>query len=286
MTAMTPPPPPSRIASPRNDRVKALVRLRERRHRDREGRFLVEGVRECGRALDGGVELLEVYLCPELLRPDGEALAARLRAGGAPEPVELSEAAFRKASGRQAPDGVLAVAPTWTLAPADLALPPDPLLLVVDGLEKPGNLGALLRTADAVGVAAVFVTGGGTDLFNPGVVRASMGSLFARPVVAADADTLLMWLQRRGVALVATSPAAATVYWDAPLHGLPGGVAVALGAEHEGLEPRWLDAAALRVAVPMATRGAGLADSLNVATTGALLLYESLRQRRAVEGAG
>ena len=161
---------------------------------------------------------------------------------------------------------------------------------MVDGLEKPGNLGALLRTADAVGVDAVFATGSGTDLFNPNVVRASMGSLFARPVLALDTDELLAWLTRRGVRVVATSPHAARVFWDAPLVGASDdaadgaadrGTAIVLGPEHEGLEPRWLDAAALRVRVPMA----GLADSLNVATTGALLLYEVLRQRRAARGA-
>lgn len=269
---------PERITSTRNARVKALVRLRERRTRDREGAFPVEGAREVARALEGGAELREAYLCPELFRAEGAEVAARLERRGVPT-THLSPEAFGKASLRGGPDGVLAVASTWRLDPETLELPPRPLLLVVDGLEKPGNLGALLRTADAAEVDAVFATGAGTDLFNPNVVRASVGSLFARPVLTLGAGELLRWLERRGVAVVATSPHATRVFWDAPLAGpeVPTGVAIVLGPEHEGLEARWLDAAALRVRVPMG----GLADSLNVATTGALLLYEALRQRRA-----
>lgn len=261
-----------RVDSPKNPAVKELVRLRERRVREREGRFVIEGGRETVRGLGAGVALEALFLCPELLRGEGAELAAAPPFGV--EVVELARGAFERASVRQNPDGVLAVARTPRRDPAALALPEAPLLLVVDGLEKPGNLGALLRTADGAGVDAVLVTGGGTDLENPNVIRASMGSVFAVPTLALPAEELHAFLRARGVRLVAAAPAADTAYWDADLRGP---VALAVGAEHEGLAAGWLEHADLRVAIPM--RGA--ADSLNAATAGALLVYEALRQRRA-----
>ncbi len=263
---------PRPILSTSNPLVKRLVRLRERRARDAEGVALVEGAREVVRALDGGWRPRLIATCTALASPEAAAVADRRDANGA-ERVVLSAAAFSKVSARQHPDGVLALVtpPRWDLE--SLAWPADGLYLVVDGLEKPGNVGALLRTADAADVDAVFVTGSGTDLHNPNVVRASMGSLFARPVLAVAPEALRAALQLHAVRLVVTSPRAERDLWDADLRGA---VAIVLGTEHAGVTPDWLAAADVRVRVPMA----GLADSLNVATTGALLLYEARRQRR------
>ena len=262
-----------RITSPTNDRVKELVRLRSRRHRDRSGAFLIEGARETERALQAGVDLRAAYLCPELFNPQAVEAAKRLAEAGVPR-VELSEPPFRKASLRSGPDGILTVARTWRPRPESVTLGATPLLLVIDGLEKPGNVGALLRTADAAGVTAVFLTGEGTDVFNPNVIRASMGSVFARPVVPVATDGLAQYLAARSVGVVATSPGADRLYWEVDLTGP---TAIVVGSEHAGLEADWLNAADLRVRIPMD----GLADSLNVATAGGLLLYEALRQRRS-----
>ena len=261
-----------RIDSAKNPSVKEWLRLRERRGRERSGLFLIEGVREVERALQAGVPVAEVLLAPELVRPQALALASGAESSGL-QVVELSGAAFERLSLRENPDGVMAVARTWSTSLEQLDLPPQPLLLVVDGLEKPGNLGALLRTADAVDVDAVFVTGPGTDPFNPNVIRASMGSLFSRPLVTVDSAALLDHLRAWGVRVVASSPAADRAMWDADLKGA---TAIVLGAENEGLGADWLAAADERVYIPMS----GSADSLNVATAGALLLYEALRQRR------
>ena len=190
------------------------------------------------------------------------------------ERIYLSDIAFRKVSYRDTPDGLLAVAPLRETSLESLEVKQNALLLVVVGLEKPGNLGALLRTADGVNVDAVFVTGAGTDLTNPNVIRASMGSVFSRPVLEVETETLLAWLRGRHVNIVATTPHTKTSYWDADYTGA---VAIVLGAEHEGLSDDWLEAAQSRVSIPMQ----GLADSLNVGTAGALLLYEAVRQRRA-----
>ncbi|MEX2536880.1 MAG: RNA methyltransferase [Trueperaceae bacterium] len=260
------------IDSSKNPLIKEIVRLRERRERDRSGKFVIEGVREVERALAAGVPLDEVLLASDLAKPEAFAIVSRAEREGI-RVTELTTQAFDRASIREHPDGVMALAPTWRSDLFMLELPPTALLLVVEGLEKPGNLGALLRTADAVDAYAVFVTGAGTDPFNPNVIRSSMGSLFSRPLVIAGSDEIRAFLRGRGVRIVATSPGAPLPFWDAHLVGP---VALVLGAEHQGLGQEWLDSADEQVHIPMS----GMADSLNVATAGALVLYEALRQRR------
>lgn len=260
-----------RITSAQNPEVKARAKLKERRGRTKEGKFLVEGARELARALGAGVGLEALYVCRELLNEAGQAVLRDAETRGVPL-TELSEPAFRALSMRENPDGVVGVALKQEKRLADLTLPEDALVVVCEGVEKPGNLGALLRTADGVGVHAVFTTGGGTDLENPNVVRSSMGSVFSRPVLTADGDELRAWLRQEGFTLVAATPHTDRLYWNGEYRGK---TALLLGAEDKGLSAAWLGAADLRVKIPMR----GLADSLNVATAGALLLYEALRQR-------
>lgn len=257
------------ITSVHNPELKALARLRERRDREREGRFLIEGTRELRRALQGGVNVQSVCVCPSLLRPEGRDLLARL---GGTDLVELSEAAFAKLSVRENPDGLIGVA--GVVARELPALPPSALVLVLVGVEKPGNLGALLRTADGVGVDGVILAGGGVDLHNPNVIRASQGSVFTLPVTTLHDEAALAFLREQDFRLFAVTPEGAASYWHADLTGR---AALALGTEHAGLPDRWKAAAHRTLAIPM--RGA--ADSLNVATAGALVLYEALRQRGA-----
>ncbi len=262
------------VDSARNPLIKALLRLKDRRGRESAERFLVEGIREATRALDAQVQVEHLLLCPQLLRPaDSASLERRVRAAGG-EIVTTSLEAFQRLSFRAGPDGVMAVAVAPARGCEDVVLPAGALILVVDGLEKPGNIGALLRTADAVGVDAVFLTGEGTDLYNPNVIRASMGSVFTLPIVRAQGDQVRAKLAEEGVRIVATSPAAVTSHWDADYTG---SIAVVLGAEHAGLEPAWLEGAHAPVRIPMRAQ---VADSLNVSVAGAVILYEALRQRR------
>ncbi len=261
------------IRSVGNALVKRLVRLRERREREREGVVLVEGARELVRASTAGWPLDLLVSCPESFSVEATGAADGLAARAA-ERRRFAPAAFAKVSMRERPDGLLGVVRPPRLTLDDLPWPRDGLYLVIAGVEKPGNVGALLRSADAVGVDAVFVTGGGTDLGNPNVVRSSMGSLFTQAVLAVDDEALRAALRHRGVRLVATSPAADRSYWSARLEG---SVAVVVGPEHAGLDESWLAAADEAVAIPM--RGA--ADSLNAATAGALVLFEALRRRSA-----
>jgi TrmH family RNA methyltransferase len=261
------------VTSPANPRLKSLLALRRRRHREQAGQTLVEGYEELALALDAGVRPVALYFCPQLQAPGTGGLLDRAAAAGA-ELVQLSRPAFEKVAYRESPDGWLAVVPAVTADLAALRLGPDPLLLVCEAVEKPGNLGAILRTADAAGVAAVLAADPVTDWGNPNLVRASKGTVFAVPVASAAGPQLLAWLRERGIAVVAATPHADVAYTEVDLTGP---TAIAVGTEKEGLSAAWLRAARHRVRIPMA----GRADSLNVATSAAVITYEAVRQRRS-----
>ena len=272
--------PELHVTSPANPRLKAVLALRRRRVREDEGRTVVDGYEELALALDAGIVPDSVLHCPELmLDPASQgALVERARALGATT-VRLSRAAFEKVAYREGPDGFLAVVPVAGAPLDDLELPRDPLVLVCEGLEKPGNLGAVLRTADAAGVAAVVAADPVTDWGNPNVVRASKGTVFTVPVASATTEEVVRWLARHGIRLVATTPEAQLTHTDVDYRG---GVAIAVGTEKEGLTEAALSSAAERVRIPMA----GRVNSLNAATAAAVVVYEAVRQRsRAVSGA-
>jgi RNA methyltransferase, TrmH family len=261
------------VTSPSNPRLKAVLALRRRRVREEEGRTVVDGFEELTLALDAGMVPETVLHCPELmLDPDHqEALVDRARALGAGT-LRLSRAAFEKVAYREGPDGFLAVVPVAGVALSALDLAADPLVLVCQGIEKPGNLGAMLRTAEAAGVAAVVAADPVTDWGNPNVVRASKGTVFSVPVATATTPEVLSWLREHGIRLVATTPDTHTTHTDVDYRG---GVAVAVGAEKEGLTGLVLGAAAARVRIPMV----GRVNSLNAATAAAVVVYEAVRQR-------
>ena len=262
-----------KITSLQNPRIKQLVKLRDRRPRDEAGVFLVEGYREIRRALEKKVPLREVYFSPEWYLGENEpTLLAQATAAGAAL-FELSKDAFAKVAYRERPDGLLAVAPQWQRRLDELALPASPFLLVVEAIEKPGNLGTILRSADAAGCDAVIVCDPVTDIFNPNVVRASTGVLFSVPLVVADSAAVAAWLTEKSIRAIATTPAAEKIYSDAELRGP---LAVIMGSEQYGLSDFWLKRADLLVRIPMA----GQADSLNVAMATIITLFEAVRQRR------
>jgi len=264
--------PPEKITSLQNPRVKQLVKLRNRRERDEAGVFLVEGYREILRALDSGARPRELYVSEDWFLGENEgALIARATGAGAGV-FEMSKEAFAKVAYRERPDGLLAVVPQWRTRLDDLALGERPFLLVVEAIEKPGNLGTILRSADAAGVDAVIVCDPVTDLFNPNVVRSSTGVLFAVPVVIASSEAVRAWLRTKGVRAIATTPAAEALYTATDLTGP---LAIVMGSEQYGLSDFWLREADGRVRIPMA----GQADSLNVAMATIITLFEAVRQR-------
>jgi RNA methyltransferase, TrmH family len=262
------------ITSPDNPTLKSLAKLKELRGRRDAGQFLIEGLRETLRALQAGEDIQQLLLCLELM-DEGSVESNELEQRAKEQKIEileLSQRAFLKLSVRQNPDGVIGVANIKEKSLADIPLKENALILVIDGLEKPGNVGALLRTADAVNADAVIVTGFGTDLYNPNVIRASMGSLFSRPVLSLEAPEVIEFLQEKRFKIVAATPVSSKSFWA---EDFTTSTAIILGEEHAGLSKEWLEAATTHVTIPMS----GLADSLNVATAGALLLYEALRQR-------
>jgi len=263
------------LTSLANPKVKHAIRLRQRSHRDEAGQMLIEGYRECRRALDNGYRPQMLFYCEEiwLKHLNEPELVQRCGALGA-EVYACTAPVFEKMAYRERPDGLLMIGPHLNKTLADLRLPENALLVVAEAIEKPGNLGTILRSADAAGVHAVIICDRCTDIHNPNVVRASTGTLFSVPVVEADSDDALAFLRERGFCILATTPHTEHLHCGVPLTG---NVAIAVGTEQYGLSEKWMSAADLRVRIPMF----GLADSLNVASATTILLFEAVRQRVA-----
>lgn len=248
------------ITSPHNERIKRLVRLRERSHRDDEAVFVVEGPRLFGRAIDSGLEPLEIYV-------DG-SVDVDLPGGVLVEPSALDRASYRRSS-----QGLIAVFAQFPTGLERISLSSPALVIATERIEKPGNIGAILRTAAAVGADGVITVDTATDLFNPNVVRSSTGALFSIPVAATDIGTLRSWLDENSISLVAAAPGATKTLWHAQLDA---SCAVMVGAEDTGLSAEVLDLADVIVSIPMLSADV---DSLNASVSAAVLAYEALRQR-------
>jgi RNA methyltransferase, TrmH family len=293
------------ITSPQNPHVKDAVRLRDRRHREKQGRIVIDGARELRRAIAGGVRLMEAFVCEPLCHgDDSQRLLAELAECGC-EILSINEPVFEKLAYGQRAEGVLGVAemPRPTLASLEMpSIKPRPvvapswggsstatptvpvaatgrgfmsdcaLVAVLEGVEKPGNAGAVLRSADAAGVSAVILADPRTDLYNPNAIRASLGTIFTMPVCEAASGDVLAWLRQRNFAILAARVDGAVPYTEVDYRGP---TAIVLGSEAAGLSSVWTGDDIRAVRLPML----GAADSLNVSVTAAVLFYEALRQR-------
>jgi TrmH family RNA methyltransferase len=260
------------ITSPVNTRIKNVVKLRQRSHRDEQGLMIVEGYREIKRAMDNRHNPTQLFICRDLFQGKNEpALIERAVAGGA-ELFECNPAVFEKLAYRDRPDGLIAIAPQVRRSFKDLAVPSNALVVVAESIEKPGNLGTILRSADAAGVSAVLVCDRCTDINNPNVVRASIGTLFSLPVIECSSAEAWTWLERGHFQILAATPHAKELYTEADMTRA---TALVLGTEQYGLSDEWMKKATLQVRIPMA----GQADSLNVAAAATILLFEAVRQR-------
>lgn len=258
------------ITSTANPRIKEAAALRERKERERTGLLLVEGATEIGRALDAGWEVDSAFVCEPLLVPRSEAVLARL----APKRglATVTAHVFDKLAVRDGSDGLAVVLRARPRALEDALAGPRPLVIALHGVEKPGNLGAILRTADGTGATGVVVLEGGSDPLSPNAIRASLGTVFALPVATATSDALLALGKERGLRFYAAAlGASARPPWACDFTPP---TCLVLGAEATGLPDLWLTHAE-RVLIPMR----GIADSLNVSVAAAMLLYEQLRQR-------
>lgn len=260
------------LTSRQNPKIKTFEKLKERRERDASGQFLIEGYRELKRATDGNVEIQMLLICPELFLGENEpALIEKIQKSGA-EIYECPSYLFEKVSYRDRPDGLMAIAKQMRFSLDQLQVKKDPFVLIAEGIEKPGNLGSILRSADAAGADAVIVCDRCTDIYNPNVVRASVGTLFTLPVIEANSHETHEWLQKHKIKVAAATPAAKIAFTEA---NFKGPLAVIVGTEQLGLSEFWMKGADIQVRIPMK----GAADSLNVAAATTLLLYEALRQR-------
>ncbi|MEX0961982.1 MAG: RNA methyltransferase [Simkaniaceae bacterium] len=262
----------SEITSLQNQYVKQLVKLRERRVRDKTNQYLIEGYRELSRA--DTVEIDSLFYSPQhFLGSNEEALIDSIKLRGA-QIFRVTKEVFEKISYRDRPDGLIAIANKKPLTLSDLNLEASPFLLIVESIEKPGNLGTILRSSDAAGVDAVIICDRCTDIYNPNVVRASVGTLFTQPVIESTSEEVISFLKEKQISIVATTPHAETIFTQVDLTGP---LAIAMGTEQLGLSDQWLKQADIKVKIPMK----GVADSLNVASATTLILYEALRQKNA-----
>lgn len=255
-----------RIRSRANPRFTAARRLRQRKHRDAAGRFLIESRDMVAAAHDAGVAIEELWLCPDLGGDPMQWLHMEVPIYTVPADL------FATLAYRRHPEGHLAVASTFPTALDGIDLGPARLVLVAAGIEKPGNLGALLRTAHAFGADAVVAAGGGTDLFNPNVIRSSRGALFLLPVAVATENEARAALEFAGLETIPTSTRGARSLWAADLRGP---CAVVVGSEARGLDPQWDPSGPHSLRIPVE----GPAGSLNVSVAAAVVLAEAHRQR-------
>jgi RNA methyltransferase, TrmH family len=253
------------ITSLQNPRVKHIVKLRDdKRQRKQAGLMLVEGYDEIQLALSAGHQPQTLFSAPELTSQTVEGITT--------ENITVNRAVFEKLSYRENPDGWLAVFPIPSASLNDLKLGDSPLVIVAESIEKPGNLGAILRTADAAHVDAVLVCDPRVDVWNPNVVRASRGAVFSVPTVECDNGSALDWLRSRKIQVLAATPSAKMAYSDINLRE---SVALIVGTEDEGLTDFWMSNADVKVRIPMM----GKVNSLNVSVSTALIVYEAIRQR-------
>ncbi|MBR5056545.1 MAG: RNA methyltransferase [Bacteroidales bacterium] len=260
------------ITSARNPRIKELLSLREKSRLRREsGLFVVEGAREFVRALRCGFVARSVFYCSKYLKDN--SIAAYIDSCGG-TPFEVSEDVYDRIALREGAEGVVAILKERRSTLEEITFKGAPLVIVLESVEKPGNIGAVLRTADAAGADAVIVCDPRTDLFNPNLIRASLGSAFSVRTVACTSEEAADWLKANGIAILTAQLQDSKPYYDTDMTR---GVAIVMGTEDEGLSDFWRERSDAKIRIPMN----GMMDSLNVSVSAAILCFEAVRQRNS-----
>ena len=254
------------ITSAQNPKIKEIIRLRKPRERRKENLIIIEGRQEIELARQAGLEIVELFYCQDF--------AGSKKIAGLSEEIitPVVPAVFEKISYRENPDGFLALARPKYLELEKIKLSKNPLVIILESLEKPGNLGAILRSADAAGADAVIVANPKTDIYNPNVIRASLGTVFTNQVAVASTEEARNWLAKNKIKSLAATPEAKKIYTEADYKGA---VAIIMGEEHPGLSKDWLEKVDEKIKIPMR----GKIDSLNVSASTAIILFEAVRQR-------
>jgi TrmH family RNA methyltransferase len=259
-----------KLTSTNNPRIKRLVHLEKARERKSQNIIVIEGFREINMANSFGFPIKEIYVCPEInTNPEINLLISRLSCFK----YEITRALFEKIAYRENSDGIIALAEPLNLKLEELKLPENPIILVLESVEKPGNLGAVLRTADAARVDAVFVCDPQTEIFNPNVIRSSLGCVFSKQIVTCSTQQAIAYFKEKKIQTYAACLTARNFYHETDLSGP---AAIVMGTEADGLTEKWLNGADFQIKIPML----GKVDSLNVSTSAAILIYEALRQRK------
>ena len=294
------------VTSASNPKIKNLLLLQEKsKARKEQGLFVVEGRRELEHCLEAGFCVKTLFVCPDIVgglteegvvsqisghpRPDkregpageasgrgrseAEAICDTIPSGVEPFVIEIPEQLYRKVAYRESTEGIIAEVEYKSLKLSDLKLPENPLVMVLESVEKPGNLGAVLRSADAAGVDAVIFCDPLTDLYNPNLIRASIGAVFTVPTVAASSEETIAFLKERGIQILTAQLQDSSLYYDIDMRR---GTALVMGTEATGLTDLWRKAASAHIRIPML----GRLDSLNVSVSAAILLFEAVRQRQ------
>ena len=257
------------ITSAQNPKIKNLLLLQEKSKARREqGLFVVEGRRELEHCLEAGYIVRTLFVCTEIFGSDTIPSAADVQI------IEIPESLYRKVAYRESTEGIIAEVEYKERTLSDLNLPENPLIMVLEAVEKPGNLGAVLRSADAAGADAVFICDPLTDLYNPNLIRASIGAVFTVPTVACSSEEAIAFLQARGIQILTAQLQDSSLYYDVNMRR---GTALVMGTESTGLTDQWRRAASAHIRIPML----GRLDSLNVSVSAAILLFEAVRQRQA-----
>lgn len=255
------------ITSLQNPRVKNLLLLQQKsRERVKQNLVIVEGARETGIALDAGYSLKEVYWCPEISNHSIEDYPTDAKL------FQISRAVFEKVAYREGSDGLISLFEPKKYTLENIKLRKNPLIIILESVEKPGNLGAILRTADASQADAIIVCDPLTDVYNPNIIRSSIGCVFANQVVACSSDEAQAWLKENGIISYAAELTASSHYH---IHDYTGPVAFVMGTEADGLTQKWIKFCDHRIIIPML----GSIDSLNVSVSTAVLVFEAMRQR-------
>ena len=268
------------VTSAQNPKIKELLALQEKsRLRREKNLFVVEGRRELGHCIDAGYLIRTLFTCPEICQEqDIEEISEKILAQGPlpgqcePSLIEIPAALYEKVAYRGSTEGLIAEAVMRPFCLEDLKIKEHPLIVVLESVEKPGNLGAVLRSADSAGADAVIVCDPLTDLYNPNLIRASIGAIFSIPTVAVSSAMAIDWLKTNRIQILTAQLQDSELYYDTDMTG---GTAIVMGTESTGLTDIWRQNADRHIRIPML----GQLDSLNVSVSAAILLYEAVRQR-------
>jgi len=257
------------ITSVQNPYIKSLVQLQEKaKVRKQTGTFLIEGQREIELALKGGYEIETILICNDLAQPSENLNIQKSEH----QLIEISKEVYQKLAYRDTTEGILAIAKTKSLALSDLKLSKNPLILIGESLEKPGNVGAILRTADAANIDAVIIANAKSDLYNPNIVRSSVGCLFTRQIAVGTTEEVIAYLKANNITIYSATLQDSTEYHTQD-YTTP--TALVVGTEATGLSEKWRTESTKIIIIPMQ----GEIDSMNVSVAAAILLFEAKRQR-------